>query len=171
MLKKEFHFEVETFPVNYRGRHIRKEDRDPCDAFKPKEKCVDICLATSMLYFAAIPQAYDLAIAVLGDQDFVPMLQFVRRLGKRVAIASVKGACSERLCDPRDEAKVRDYEIIWLDDLLGELELKFERKQRSCESQYHRGDRKVWTEFRPGKGGKFYCDDCRALFAGAQSVQ
>src|SRR5207237_7560217 len=85
-LKEEHHYEVETYTVNYRGRRLRKADRDPKDTLDPTEKCVDISLATSMLYFAAIPYAYDIGIAVIGDQDFKPMLQHVRRLGKRVAI-------------------------------------------------------------------------------------
>ncbi len=81
--------------------------------FEPKEKCVDIALATSMLFSAAMPNAYDVAVAVLGDQDFKPVLQSVRRLGKRVAIASIQGTCAEDLQDPRDEARVRDFKLIW----------------------------------------------------------
>ena len=164
MLKEEFHYEVETYPVNYRGRHIRRADRDTSDPFEPKEKCVDISLATSMLYFAAIPGVYDIAIAVLGDQDYIPALQHLRRLGKRVAVVSVKGTCAKAFSDSIDEARVKDLEIIWLDDLLSELELKYERQLRECQAQEHAGDRKVWTEFRPRKGQNFYCDACRSIF-------
>jgi cold shock CspA family protein/uncharacterized LabA/DUF88 family protein len=164
-LKEEYHYEVEIFPINFRGRRLRKADRDPTDSFEPKEKCVDISLATSMLYYAAIPYAYDIAIAVLGDQDFKPVFQHVRRLGKRVAIASIKGCCSPELADPRDEGQLNDFDVIWLDNLLQQLEFKYERQQRTCESPYHKGDRKVWTTFRPRKGQKFFCEDCRAEFA------
>ena len=166
MLKEEYHYEIELFPINFRGRRLRKSDRDPTDPFEPKEKCVDIALATSMLFLAAMPHVYDVAIAVLGDQDFKPVLQHVRQLGKRVAIASIKGSCSPDLADPTDEARVKDFDIIWLDDLIQRLELKYERVQRSCESPHHKGDRRVWTTFRPRKGQKFYCDDCRAEFTG-----
>ncbi|MEN6371555.1 MAG: NYN domain-containing protein [Armatimonadota bacterium] len=164
MLKEEYHYEVEIFPVNYFRRRIRKSDRDPNDSFDPKEKCVDISLATSMLYFAAIPYAYDIAIAVIGDQDFKPVLQHVRRLGKRVAIASVKGSCSPEYADPRDEARVKDFNIIWIDDLLTELELKYERHKIPCESPYHKGPKEVWTYFHPRRGQKFFCDECRQEF-------
>src|SRR5437899_11811370 len=105
------------------GRRLRRQDRDPNDSFEPKEKCVDISLATSMLYFAAIPYAYDIAIGVVGDQDFKPVLQHVRRLGKRVAIASIKGCCAPEFADPADEARVKDFDIIWMDNFLDELEL------------------------------------------------
>src|SRR5204863_6964617 len=92
MLRQNHHYEIEAFPINFRGKRLRKMDREPNDAFEPKEKCVDIALATSMLFNAAMPNAYDIAIAVLGDQDFKPVLKSVRRLGKRVAIFSIQGA-------------------------------------------------------------------------------
>ncbi|MBI5845683.1 MAG: NYN domain-containing protein [Deltaproteobacteria bacterium] len=161
MLKEEYHYEVEVFPINYIGRRLRKTDRDPGDTFEPKEKCVDIALATNMLYYAAIPQAYDIAIAVVGDRDFMPMLQSVRRLGKRVAIASIKNSCAPEFADPHDDARVKDYDIIWLDDLLQKLELKWERHQLKCESPVHKGNPLVWTTFHPRKNQKFYCDICR----------
>lgn len=162
MLKEEFRYEVEVFPINFQQRRVRRMDRSPHDDFEPQEKCVDIALATSMLYFAAMPGTYDVAICVLGDRDFIPALQHVRRLGKRVAIASIKGPCAPEYADPRDEARVKDFEIIWLEDLVGELELKYERHQLECQSGLHRGPRLVWTTFHPKRGQKFYCDDCRA---------
>src|SRR6266481_1980232 len=89
MLKEEYHYEIEIFPINFKGRRLRRADRAPGDPFEPKEKCVDIALATSMLFNASMANAYDVAIVVIGDQDFKPVLQSVRRLGKRVAIASI----------------------------------------------------------------------------------
>ncbi len=165
MLKEEYRYELEIFPINFRGRRVRKADRDPKDTFEPREKCVDISLATSMLYFTAIPHAYDIGMAVVGDQDFKPVLQHVRRLGKRVAIASIQGSCAPEFIDPRDEARVKDFGIIWLDDLLHQLELKYERHQLECQSPAHKGERKVWTTYHPRRGRKFFCDECRAEFA------
>ncbi|MGB8656608.1 MAG: cold shock domain-containing protein [Candidatus Zixiibacteriota bacterium] len=165
LLKEEYHYELEIFPINYRGRRLKREDRNPEDPFEPKEKCVDLSLATSILYFAAIPYAYDVAMAVVGDQDYKPVLQHVRRLGKRVAIASIKGSCTPEFADPRDEARVKDFDIIWIDDLLHSLELKYERHQLECESPTHKGDRRTWTTFHPRKGQRFYCPACRTEFA------
>ena len=165
MLAEEYHYEVDTFPTNFMGRRLKRIDRDPDDPFEPKEKCVDIALASSMLYFAALPSVYDVAIAVVGDQDFKPALQHVRRLGKRVAIVSIKGSCAPDLSDPRDEARVKDFDIIWLDDLLQLLELKFERHLLSCESPAHKGNRQVWTTFHPRKAQKFFCEACRREFS------
>lgn len=165
MLKEEYHYEVETFPINFRGRRLRRADRDPYDTFEPKEKCVDIALAASILFYAAIPYAFDIAICVLGDQDFKPVLQYARRLGKRIAIVSIKGSCAPEFADFRDEARVKDFDTIWLDDLVDQLELKYEKHQLRCESPNHVGDRMVWTTFHPRKGQRFYCDECRAAFA------
>jgi len=165
MLREEYHYEVEAFPINFRGRRLRSADRDPQDGFEPKEKCVDISLAAAMLYYAAIPGAYDIAVAVLGDRDFKPVLQAVRRLGKRVAIASIKGSCAPEFADSRDAARLRDFDVVWLDDLLDELELRYERHQLECQSPMHQGNRLVWTTFHPRKGQKFYCSECLAQFA------
>src|SRR5207249_5432413 len=95
ILREEHHYELKKFPCNYRGTRIRRDSGDSADETqeRQKEKCVDIALATDMLYFAALPYAYDIAIAVVGDLDFKPVLQAVRHLGKRVAIASLIGHC------------------------------------------------------------------------------
>ena len=164
-LKEEYHYEVETFPIDFRGRRLRREDRLPGDRFEPKEKCVDIALATALLYYAAIPYAYDLALVVVGDRDYRPVLQHVRRMGKRVAIASIQGCCSPEFSDPEDRLRVKDFDLIWLNDLIDRIELKFERHQRECASPLHVGDRKVWTTYHPRKREQFFCEDCRKKFA------
>lgn len=160
MLREEFHYEVEVFGIDYRGRRLRRVDRDQEDPFEPREKCVDIAMATAMVYYAASPLAYDIAVVVLGDRDYVPVLQAVRRLGRRVAIASIRGCCAYDYVDASDAARVRDADVIWLNDLLPKIELKFERTQRECESPLHVGNRLVWTTYRPRRGRPFYCPDC-----------
>lgn len=165
MLRQQHHYEVEAFPVDFRGKRLRKSDRDPSDGFEPKEKCVDIALATSMLFSAAMPNAYDVAIAVLGDQDFKPVLQSVRRLGKRVALASIQGACSGEYSDLADRARVRDVDLIWMEDLLPGLARRYEPHTLECQSPTHEGDRRVSTTYYPKRSEKFYCPACRDMFA------
>lgn len=163
-LREEYHYEVETFPIDFRGRRLRREDRAPGDRFEPKEKCVDIALATAILFYAAVPHAYDIALAVVGDRDYRPVLQHVRRLGKRVAIVSIQGCCSPEYSDPEDRFRVKDFDLIWLNDLISRIELKFERHQRECASPLHVGDRRVWTTYHPRKREQFFCEDCRRKF-------
>lgn len=161
LLKEEYHYEVEVFNIDYRGRRLRKADRDINDDFYPQEKCVDIALATYALYYAAIPYAYDIAIAVIGDRDFIPMLQHVRKLGKRVAIASIKESCAFDYSDPKDEKRVKDFDIIWIDDLLDRLELKLTKRRVECQSHLHVGNRTVYTDEFIRKGRHYYCAECR----------
>src|SRR5262249_62194000 len=132
--------------------------------FETKEKCVDIALATSMLFNAAMTNAYDVAIAVLGDQDFKPVLQNVRRLGKRVAIASIAGACSGEYSDPADRARVRDVEMLWLEDLLPRLARRYDPHHLDCQSPSHNGDRPVETTHYPKPRDEVYCPARRHEF-------
>jgi cold shock CspA family protein len=165
MLRQQHHYEIEAFPIDFRGKRLRRTDREPGDAFEPKEKCVDIALATSMLFNASMANAYDVAIAVIGDQDFKPVLQSVRRLGKRVAIASINGACSGEYSDPADKARVRDVELLWLEDLLPRLARRYDPHFLDCQSPTHKGERRVETTYYPKRGEKFYCPACREEFS------
>lgn len=164
LLREEYHYEVQKFPINFRGHRLRRADRDPASSFEPREKCVDIALATSMLFNAAMPNAYDVAIVVIGDQDFKPVLQHVRMLGKRIAIASIKGSCALDLQHPSDEAHLRDFDVIWLEELLPRIGRVFEPHDLECQSPTHPGDRRVSTRFYPRKGQKFYCVACRSEY-------
>ena len=46
-----------------------------------QEKCVDISLAVEMLYMATVPDAYDVAVIITGDKDFMPAMQKTRLTG------------------------------------------------------------------------------------------
>jgi cold shock CspA family protein len=89
----------------------------------------------------------------------------LRRLGKRVAIASIHGACCAEFGDSADPLGIRDFPAIWLDEQLPRLALSFERHQLRCESDLHLDDPLVWTTYQPRPGERFYCDACRAEYA------
>ena len=165
MLRTEHRYDVELYPVDFRGRRLRRADREPTDPFRPEETCVDVALASSLLFFAAMPHAYDVALVVTGAQDLKPALRMARRMGKRVAVASIRGNCAAALLDDRDPEHCKDFDVIWLDDQPAELELKYERIQLECESPLHEGERLVWTTFHPRKGQRFFCPDCQARYA------
>jgi hypothetical protein len=84
-----------------------------------QEKCVDISLAVEMLYMSAIPDAFDIAVIVTGDKDFIPALEKTRMRAKKVAICSVRSSCNKDLIKP--ESRVRDFDVIWLDDYVDDL--------------------------------------------------
>ena len=77
-LRRHHRYEVFRYETDYRGHRVRRTPGD--EGYTPPEKAVDVGLATSLLEMAAV-SAYDIAIVVCGDRDFVPALQAVRRLG------------------------------------------------------------------------------------------
>jgi len=65
------------------------------------EKGVDVLLATDMVSLA-FRDAYDTAILVSGDSDYVPVVEEIQELGKRVENASFKRTSSyelRKVCD------------------------------------------------------------------------
>ncbi|MCK4665335.1 NYN domain-containing protein [Candidatus Dependentiae bacterium] len=170
MLQDEFNYDLHVFTIDFKGRRLSKLNRDPNDNFEPKEKCVDIALATNLLYFAAIPNAYDIAICVVGDRDYLPALKFVRQLGKRVVLVSIKESCSNEFIDPLKRSELRDSKVIWLNNIATEFELKYTETYLDCESPLHEGDKKILTFYKPRKGKPFYCDECRAKFSEQKSL-
>ena len=86
-----------------------------------QEKCVDIALAVEMMHYASVEGAYDCAVLLSGDKDFIPALSRIRQKGKRVALCSMRNCCSRDLVVP--SSHVRDFNPIWLDDALEDLVL------------------------------------------------
>lgn len=84
-----------------------------------QEKCVDIALAVEMMHYASMDNAYDLAVLVTGDKDFMPALSRIRQRGKRIALCSMRICCSRDLTDP--SSHVLDFRPIWLEDSLDTL--------------------------------------------------
>ena len=161
ILREEYGYDVEVHLVDYRNRRLKKKDRHPDDDFVPQEKCVDVALTSSMLYFAALPHAYDIAVLVGGDRDYTPLLQKVRQLGKRVAIVSIHGACAYDLMEAKNLKRVRDFDVIWLNDLLDEIQMINQVREIFCQSPFHTGDNPVRTDEFVRKTRAFFCKDCR----------
>lgn len=65
------------------------------------EKGVDVHLVTDLLQLG-FKDAYDVAVVVSGDGDFVPAIEAVMALGKRVEVAAFRGSKSANIhknCD------------------------------------------------------------------------
>ena len=78
------------------------------------EKGVDVGLATKMLTLAA-NRAFDTAILVAGDKDFLETVQFIKNLGLRVEIVGWRGSMSN------DLAHESSIQVLFLDDLEAEV--------------------------------------------------
>eukprot|EP00965_Chrysotila_dentata_P042139 1397951-Pleurochrysis_carterae.AAC.6 len=84
-----------------------------------QEKCVDIALAVDMLHYATTPDAFDVAVLVSGDADFLPALVRTRQKGKRVAVCSMRNSAAADFESP--DCQIKDFDVIWLDDHLPQL--------------------------------------------------
>ena len=62
-----------------------------------QEKCVDLSLAVEMLYYAMIPDSYDVGVLITGDKDFLPVMKKTRQAGKRVALCTMKNSCNNEI--------------------------------------------------------------------------
>ena len=92
------------------------------------EKCVDIQLAVEMLHYATVPNAYDVAILLSGDKDFVPALVRTRQKGKQLCISSMRTGCNRVLYE---SPHIRDYDVVWLENCLDELIVPIPAEERS----------------------------------------
>jgi uncharacterized LabA/DUF88 family protein len=75
-------------------------------------------MAADILLHCAL-NTLDIAVVVTGDGSFVPVLKNARMLSKRIVICTLKNSCENRLLDPN--APIRDFDTIWLDDIMTEL--------------------------------------------------
>ncbi|MDH4184884.1 MAG: NYN domain-containing protein [Nitrospinota bacterium] len=171
MLREDYHYDVEAFPIDYAERRILHDDREADDPFSPREKCVDIALASTMLYYASIPSAFDIAVAVVGDKDYFPLFQKVRQLGKRVAIISIRQSCAKMYSDRQDPKKLKDFHIIWLNDMIQKIAWTPVEVSVECRSPLHEGSRMTTTTMRLRNGQPYFCDVCRAKFAEQKEEQ
>lgn len=145
-LQKECRFEVEIFEIDFKNQ----------TAYSPQEKCVDIGLATSMMYYAAMPDAMDVAALVAGDYDYMPVLRRVRMLGKRTQLVALKKLgnvypTSQKLLNSYD---LFDFQPLFLEEHLDEIRLVKEKRERTCDSC-------GTMELTDWSGRFFYCHQCR----------
>ncbi len=74
-------------------------------------------MAVEMVHLASVAKAFDVAVVVGGDRDFMPALEKTKVLGKKIAICSVRTTCNKELIRP----DVKDYDVIWLDEAIDVL--------------------------------------------------
>jgi len=77
------------------------------------EKGIDASLSTDLLWYA-FQNAYDIAILVSGDADFIPAIERVRLLGKRVEIWTFKHSIGKELKSKVDK-------VNFIDDIIEKI--------------------------------------------------
>ena len=101
------------------------------------ENWIKMSLASSLLYYAAQPGAFDIALLIGDDPDYAPVLRRAR-LSYRLASRS----------------RVADFPLLWIDDHASEVRLVRERVTRVCK-QCGREEETTWA------GPEFFCVACR----------
>jgi uncharacterized LabA/DUF88 family protein len=106
-LKEQLHWEVFTYPLGRKTVTCAN-----CNETRtlPAEKGVDVGLATKMLMLG-INKAYETAILVSGDRDYLETVKFVKGLGLRVEIVSWRNGLSS------DLAAESSAPVVFLDEL------------------------------------------------------
>jgi len=113
-LKDQLRWEVHLYELGKKTQTCSKcGNKDLMSA----EKGADVGLATKMLMLA-VNKAYETAILVAGDRDYLETVKFIKNLGLRVEIMSWKGALSPELESESSSS------VILLDNLRGQIEKK-----------------------------------------------
>ena len=121
ILNSEFGYGYSLYAVDFKGQRLHQRE------LEIKEKRVDVALASKAVYQGCI-NAYDGAVFVIGDQDYIPALEKIREMNKHVMIASIRGSCHSAYDPYRTwykEGEIFDCKTIFLDDILKEVTQKY----------------------------------------------
>jgi len=165
LLSESLGFELILHEIDFRGHYMAMQDRitregDP--NFLPKERTIDMALGINMLYLAAI-DAYDIAIAVLGDADYQPALDRVRQLGKRVMIFTIGGSAAYEYLYPKATARFSDFPVVRFQDHLEDLRLahRVEREKVLYSYACARCGKLFESTYKAAPKQNMYCDEHR----------
>lgn len=121
------------------------------------ENWIKMSLASSLLYYAAQPGAFDIALLVGDDPDYAPVLRRARLFGKRIQIVGAHDADGKEpppAATLASRSRVADFPLLWIDDHASEVRLVRERVTRVCK-QCGREEETTWA------GPEFFCGACR----------
>ena len=113
MLKNELHWETFIFPL---GRKTHRCRNCSSSWVSYAEKGVDVALATRLLTHG-MAKAFDTAILVSGDKDYLETVQTVKGFGLRVEIVAFRRSLSN------DLAAESSTPVLYLDDVKDDIEL------------------------------------------------
>jgi uncharacterized LabA/DUF88 family protein len=112
MLKEQLHWETEIFPLGQKTIRC-KACGDVRQTYT--EKGVDVAIATRMLTHAA-NRAFDTAILVSGDKDYLGTVKAIKNMALRVEVVSFRRSLSQEL------GAESSAPVLYLDDYRHRLE-------------------------------------------------
>jgi uncharacterized LabA/DUF88 family protein len=115
-IKNEMRYEVSLFTLGRKTLRCKE-----CHAARtvPVEKGVDVALATKLLTLAN-SRAFDTAILVAADKDYLDTVRAVKGLGLRVEIMAWRGSIS------KDMESESSQPVTYFDDIRKEIEMTAE---------------------------------------------
>ena len=116
-----------------------------------------ISLSAALMYYAALPGAFDIAVLIGDDPEYAPLMRRARLLGKRTQVVGVHapgGGLPPPGASLFGKIRVGDFPPICLDDHAADLKLVRERVMRTCK-QCGREEETTWA------GADFFCSQCR----------
>ncbi len=87
--------------------YVKQFERKANESGEQREKQVDVYLATQVVALA-YENAYDIAMIVSGDEDYVPAIEIVQQKGKIVVVVSSSALLSETLRKKADRVLLID---------------------------------------------------------------
>ncbi len=98
--------------------YVKQFDRKSNNQGEQREKQVDVYLATQVVALA-YENAYDIAIIVSGDEDYVPAIEIVQQKGKIVQVVSALTILSDVLRKKADRVLLMDgHGELYFDNFL-----------------------------------------------------
>ena len=126
------------------------------------ENWIKMSLAASMMFYAAQPGTFDVAVLIGDDPDYAPILRRVRLLGKRVQIVGVHttdGKNPPSATTLANRSCVSDFPFLYIDDHAEDVRLVRALVKRICK-HCGREEETTWA------GPEFFCSACRGRYRG-----
>ena len=116
-----------------------------------------MALSASLLFYAAQPGAYDVAVILGDDPLLTPAIRRTRLMGKRIQIVGVHRTEDDKSASLFDRTRVCDFPPVYLDDHAADIRLVRELRMRTCK-QCGQEEETTWA------GPDFFCSNCRGRF-------
>ena len=145
-LEKTCGYEMEIHEVDMIGG---AEGRD--------DSWIKMALGASLMYYSAMPSAFDVAILIGDDVDYAPVLRRARLFGRRIQLVSAYAAGGVPPAVGMSliwKSRVSDFPPLYIDDHAEEVRLVRKSVTRVCK-QCGREEVTTWA------GPEFFCSDCR----------
>ena len=119
---------------------------------------IKMALGASLMFYAAMPDAFDVAILIGDEIDYAPVLRRARLFGKRIQLVTAHGP-NGALPTTQDDSlvwksRVSDFPPLYIDDHAEDVRLVRESVTRVCK-QCGREEVTTWA------GPEFFCSECR----------